>query len=109
MSVRSALLKHKKIEPRGVSIEDAAAYAGLTVRGYKNCVQRKLFPGPMVDPATGRATNRYDLRAIDLAMDRMSGIEPDVVSRKPSPFEEWEASLNEGGAEAHPHDQEEAG
>jgi hypothetical protein len=49
----------------------------------------------MCDPATGRATNRYDLRAIDLAMDRMSGIELHGVSRQ-SAYEKWDAENDQG-------------
>ncbi len=95
-----------------MSIDDAATHAGLTVKGYKAAVRRKLYPGPMCDPVTGAATNRYDLRAIDLAMDRMSGIVPDGVSGKPaqeqSAFEKWKASFNESGTETRSHGQEEA-
>jgi hypothetical protein len=78
------------VRPRGVSIETVAAYVGLTVKGYRDAVRRKIYPGPMADPDTGKATNRYDLKAIDLAMDRMSGIEPDGVSRQ-SAYENWVA------------------
>lgn len=91
-----ALSKRTTITPRGLSIEDAAAYVGLTIKAYREAVRRKLYPGPMCDPRTGRATNRYDLRAIDLAMDRMSGIEADGVSRQ-SAYEKWLAENDQGG------------
>ena len=65
----------------------------------------RSYPGPMCNPATGEATNRYDLHAIDLAMDRMSGIEADGISRQ-SAYEKWKTSLNEGRTETHPYGRE---
>jgi hypothetical protein len=87
--------KRNEIRPRGVPIEVAAAYVGLSVKRYREAVRRNLYPGPLVDPKTGVATNRYDLKAIDLVMDRMSGIEADGVSRQ-SAWESWIAENDKG-------------
>jgi hypothetical protein len=61
------------IEPRGLTLEDATAYAGCrTVSAFKDWVRRGIMPGPIP------GTHRYDRKAIDSALDRMSGLTPTV-------------------------------
>lgn len=56
-------------EPRGLSAANAANYAGCqTVGAFRSWVRRGIMPGPMP------GTRRYDRRAIDLALDRLSQI-----------------------------------
>jgi hypothetical protein len=56
---------------RGLSIDEAAAYAGCrTVSAFRDWIRRGLMPGPLP------GTQRYDRKAIDAALDRMSGIAP---------------------------------
>ncbi len=69
------------IEPRGLAREDAAAYCGLAPEGFDEWVKRGIVPGPIP------GTQRWDRRAIDLALDRASGI--DTV--KKSALDEWKA------------------
>jgi hypothetical protein len=69
------------IEPRGLSREDAAAYCGLSPEGFDEWVKRKLVPGPLP------GTQRWDRRAIDLALDQASGI----ATIPGSAFDEWMA------------------
>jgi hypothetical protein len=56
---------------RGLSIDQAAAYAGCrTVSAFRDWVRRGLMPGPVP------ATHRYDRQAIDAALDQMSRVAP---------------------------------
>ena len=55
--------------PRGLSIEQAAVYAGCkTVSAYRDWVRKGIMPGPIP------GTHRYDRKAIDAALDRKSGL-----------------------------------
>jgi hypothetical protein len=56
------------LEPRGLTRRDAAAYCGLSSEGFNAWVKRGIVPGPIP------GTQRWDRRAIDLALDRASGI-----------------------------------
>ena len=69
------------IEPRGLTREDAAAYCGLTPEGFDEWVRRGIVPGPIP------GTQRWDRKAIDLALDRASGI----ATMKESAFDDWKA------------------
>lgn len=53
---------------------------------YDNWQAKGIVPGPV------RGTNRYDVRAHDLALDRISGLADSRESRRLSPLEEWERS-----------------
>ena len=70
------------IEPRGLAREDAAAYCGLTPEGLDEWVRRGIVPGPIP------GTQRWDRRAIDLALDRASGIQSASDARA-SLYDEW--------------------
>jgi hypothetical protein len=69
------------IHPRGLTREDAAAYCGLAPEGFDQWVKRGLVPGPIP------GTQRWDRKAIDLALDRASGL--DTI--KGSAFDTWKA------------------
>jgi hypothetical protein len=62
---------------RGLRREEAADYLSLSLAGFDAWVAQGLIPGPIP------GTKRWDRKAIDLALDRASGLE------SPSPFEEW--------------------
>lgn len=47
---------------------EAAEYCGLTVDGFNDWRRRKLIPGPI------KGTRRWDRKALDLALDKASGI-----------------------------------
>jgi hypothetical protein len=58
------------IEPRGSSKEQAAAYAGCeTLSAFNNWIRRGIMPGPIP------GTHRWDRKAIDAALDRLSGLQ----------------------------------
>src|SRR5215831_3032619 len=59
------------IEPRGLSKEQAAAYAGCqTLSAFNDCIRRGIMP----DRFPG--THKWDRRAIDAALARLSGLQP---------------------------------
>lgn len=58
----------KGITPRGLTREDAAAYCGVTPWTFDEWRRNELVPGPMP------GTKRWDRKALDLALDRLSNI-----------------------------------
>ncbi len=72
------------IQPRGLTREDAAAYCGLTPEGFDVWVKRGIVPGPIP------GTQRWDRKAIDLALDRASGLES--PQKEDNAFEQWRAA-----------------
>ena len=70
------------VQPRGLTREDAASYCGLTPKGFDEWVKRGLVPGPIP------GTQRWDRKAIDLALDQASGIKS-TESDTASPCDQW--------------------
>ncbi|MGI9506592.1 MAG: hypothetical protein ACR2RE_26420 [Geminicoccaceae bacterium] len=64
------------IVPRGLTREDAAEYCGVTAWTLDKYVQRNLLPGPMP------GTKRWDRKALDIALDRLSNIAAPSVVRQ---------------------------
>ena len=62
---------------------DAAAYLGLTTAAFSKWVAEGRIPKPLP------GTRRWDRKAIDLALDKASGIETPAVSSGESEFETW--------------------
>lgn len=56
------------IEPRLISKATAAAYLGVTAATFAKWGAAGLVPGPLP------GTRRWDRRALDLAIDKLSGI-----------------------------------
>jgi hypothetical protein len=68
-------LPHQYTAPiaRGLTISEAAIYAGCkTQTAFRSWVRKGIMPGPIP------GTHRYDRKAIDSALDRMSGLSPTV-------------------------------
>ena len=78
--------------PRGLTIEESAKHLGLSVSGFRHWMKRSGIKCRI----TG--THRYDIKAIDAALDKLSGLAP-VAQR--DEFEEWEAKWN--AARSSPH------
>ena len=70
------------IMPRVLSRDQAAAYCGISPRGFSEWVRLGRIPQPIP------GTCRWDLRAIDVALDLASGI---LGSGSASPLDEWRA------------------
>ena len=69
--------------PRLVTIADAARYCGLSEQGYRDWIRRGIVPGPL------EGTNRYDIRAIDRALDAHSGLDTEVPPAEASAYDDW--------------------
>src|ERR1700730_11140938 len=61
------------IGPRLLTREQAAAYCGLSASGFSEWVRSGKLPGPI------RGSTRWDLKAIDAALDSLSGIGPGTL------------------------------
>jgi predicted DNA-binding transcriptional regulator AlpA len=74
------------IGQRLVSRDQAASYCGLSVSTFSNWVKIGRLPSAL------SGTSRWDLKAIDLALDSLSGLlrtqTPDVAT---SALDEWRA------------------
>ncbi len=69
-AIASAILAPDRppLEPRCIPITEAAAYCGLTPSGFRHWVAIGRLPGALP------GTRRWDRRAIDVALDRLSGL-----------------------------------
>jgi hypothetical protein len=68
---------------RGLSREAAATYAGCeSLSTFSDWVRRGILPGPIP------GTHTWDRKAIDVSLDRLSGLEPSIEL---SPFDQWKA------------------
>lgn len=75
--------------PRLVSRSEAAAYCGLKPSRFSELVRDGKMPGAV--PGTAK----WDMKAIDLYLDRLSGIKSD---KPQSALERWKAQQNAGSA-----------
>jgi hypothetical protein len=81
MSARPAL--PPSLAPRGLHREAAAEYVGLSLSGFDQARARGDYPKPTLPGG------RHDVRLLDLAMDRLSGILP--AGEALTPLEAWRA------------------
>jgi hypothetical protein len=73
------------IEPRLMSGSDAAAYCGVAPATFSQWVAAGRMPGPLPE------TRRWDRKAIDLALDKASGIKaPSTVPDTQEVEDDWE-------------------
>jgi hypothetical protein len=83
------------IEPRVLSKKQAAAYAGCeTLSAFNDWIRRGIVPGPIP------GTHKWDRKAIDAALDRLSGLQPKIESEL-SPYDAWKASQNASAVEGN--------
>lgn len=62
---------------------DAAAYCGVTLNTWSKWVAAGTVPAPLP------GTRRWDRKAIDIVLDRLSGIESPVAPPEENPLEKW--------------------
>lgn len=67
---------------RMLSLREASEYCGLSKSGLGDWVRRGIVPGPM------RGTRKWDAKALDLALDRQSGL-GSLLSTEPNPLDQW--------------------
>jgi hypothetical protein len=90
-----AAVEHQVIEPRGMSKEQAAAYAGCeSPSAFNDWVRRGIMPRPIP------GTRKWDRKAIDAALDQISGLDSKIRPQL-SPYDEWKASQNADAAQRH--------
>lgn len=70
------------ISPRLLNRHQAAAYCCLSVQGFDRWVRLGRLPAPI------SGTARWDLKAIDVALDLASGLS---ISASASPLDQWRA------------------
>jgi hypothetical protein len=68
--------------------KDAAAYCGLSIRDFNAWVAKGLLPA-----AIG-GTNRWDGKAIDIYLDRVSGLKSSSGDDEADPFQQWRVTGN---------------
>jgi len=79
---RQAHIPEDVMPPRGLSVEQAASYAGCnTVAAFRAWVRKGIMPPPLP------GTHRYDRKAIDVALDRLSGLTTKLT--EVSEYEAW--------------------
>lgn len=67
--------------------EGICAYlGGIKPSTYDGWHAKGIVPGPVP------GTNRYDIRAHDMALDRIAGLDKPAASAHRSPLDEWEQS-----------------
>ena len=75
-----------RIQPRGMTRDDAAAYCNLSPAAWDRWVREGRMPPPVP------GTHRWDRKAIDLAWDRLSGIATTEVDASDAAMAAWRAS-----------------
>ena len=74
-------------EPRCLSKEEAARYVSCSVSGFNDWVSRGIMPRPLP------GTRKWDRKAIDAALDRLSGLQTTLAPGQ-SAFDRWKAGKN---------------
>lgn len=72
---------------RMLSLREAAEYCGLSTSGLGDWVRRGIVPGPM------RGTRKWDAKALDLALDKQSGLTT-LQSTELNPLDQWLGEQN---------------
>jgi hypothetical protein len=71
-----------------MSKEQAAAYAGCeTLSAFNDWIRRGILPGPIP------GTRKWDKKAIDAALDRLSGLQS-TIEPQLTPYDRWKAAQN---------------
>jgi hypothetical protein len=88
-------VERRVTEPRGMSKEQAAAYAGCeSLSAFNDWVRRGIMPRPIP------GTRKWDRKAIDAALDLMSDLDSKIRPQL-SPYDKWKASQNADAAQRH--------
>lgn len=72
----------ERVRPRLVSRQQAADYCNLSPSSFSNWVRSGKLPHPL------HGTTRWDLKAIDVALDKLSGLHTEAETSS-SPLDEW--------------------
>lgn len=69
--------------PRLMNRADAAAYCGVGTSTFHAWVRNGFLPQPLF------GSKRWDRKALDVALDKASGIANDNAADEEDPFERW--------------------
>jgi hypothetical protein len=83
MLSKPTLTSTTPLSPRLLNRQQAAAYCNLSPTTFSSWVGSGKLPPPLP------GTSRWDLKAIDFALDAMSGLQPKQES---SALDEWRAN-----------------
>ena len=99
MSRSLSKIRATNLPRRGLSREEAAAYGGCeSLSAFSDWIRRGIMPGPIP------GTHKWDRKAIDAALDRLSGLQPTIAL---SPFDQWKAEQDARADQGHSHDVQE--
>ncbi|MGH1352783.1 MAG: hypothetical protein ACRBBN_18550 [Methyloligellaceae bacterium] len=70
---------------RGLTIREAADHCGISISCFRAWIRDGLVPGPWP------GTKRYDKKALNDALDKLSGIEQ---SNPTTAYDSWKAKQN---------------
>lgn len=93
-TARSALVA-AGIVPRGLSLDEAAAYVNLCPKAFLAEVAKGHYPRPL---SHGSRRDVWDLRALDSALDQLSGLAArtaDTVTHDPRLVDEMDRAIAE--------------
>lgn len=76
------ILRKPVSSPRGLTVQQAAAFAGVTADAYRQASEIGDYPGPTL------WGGRVDRKLLERHMDRLSGILP--AAEVIDPLEDWE-------------------
>lgn len=65
------------ISKRCLTIDEAAEYVGLSAPSFERAIKAGVYPPALPLDRAGIARNVWDLRALDHALDRLSGLGED--------------------------------
>ena len=69
---------------RGLTAKDAANYCGVSLSCFHSWIKKGIIPKPW------NGTKRFDKHALDLSLDKLSGIE-----HHSSPYDDWKKGQEE--------------
>jgi hypothetical protein len=81
------------LSPRGLTLEQAAAFVGLSKSGYNKRKRMGDYPGPTLPG------KRYDLRLLEVAMDRLSDIRNEGEAS--TPLDNWRETRRATSTSGH--------
>lgn len=80
--------------PRLLTREQAAAYCNLSLSSFSQWIRLGRLPGPLV------GTARWDIRAIDVFLDKASGVVPKEAAA--NALDQWLGKKNAHSSQGNP-------
>jgi hypothetical protein len=76
-----------------MSKQEVADYVcGGNLSTLSDWIRRGIMPGPIP------GTKRWDRKAVDAALDRLSGLQTTIAPVAASPYDQWKATQDAGQA-----------